>query len=270
MTRKKRTFRVFKWLSIAAALLTLTSVGVVLALRPVASSPQASVVSPQDVHNLINQERRTNGLNTLTYNTNLQASAQWRCNDMLTHKYYDHTSSNGQTPQQVMQKYINVPITSVYSGENIADGQYSSQSVVGAWLASPEHKANILNKNYTDEGVAVCNSFDITGGYLVVEDFAQFVPQQHQSPKAVASSTSKAATIDCTALGYSTAQANLARQQTLEQQHQQNLANIQAEWANYPSEAQLLINQEDTNYQNELNNMWASGAAYLTSKGCNP
>ncbi|BDG35019.1 CAP domain-containing protein [Saccharococcus caldoxylosilyticus] len=39
------------------------------------------------------------------------------------------------------------------AGENIAAGQRTPQEVVNAWMNSPGHRANILNKNFTHIGV---------------------------------------------------------------------------------------------------------------------
>jgi hypothetical protein len=40
------------------------------------------------------------------------------------------------------------------AGENVASGQQTSSEVMDAWMHSAGHKANILNKGYTDIGVA--------------------------------------------------------------------------------------------------------------------
>jgi len=44
---------------------------------------------------------------------------------------------------------------STWSGENIAAGQMSSDSVFRAWMNSPGHRANIYNRGYTHIGLGV-------------------------------------------------------------------------------------------------------------------
>jgi uncharacterized protein YkwD len=44
-------------------------------------------------------------------------------------------------------------VTYKAAGENIAKGQRTPQEVVTAWMNSPGHRANILNKRFTHIGV---------------------------------------------------------------------------------------------------------------------
>lgn len=51
-----------------------------------------------------------------------------------------------------------------FIGENLAKGYETAQSVTNAWVASPEHLANMLDKNFTKVGFGIdCN--------VVVEEF---------------------------------------------------------------------------------------------------
>lgn len=40
-----------------------------------------------------------------------------------------------------------------YAGENIAAGQKTASQVMNSWMNSSGHRANILNKNFTQIGV---------------------------------------------------------------------------------------------------------------------
>jgi len=42
-----------------------------------------------------------------------------------------------------------------YAGENLAIDFIDSSQVIEAWLNSPSHRANLLNQNYQEIGVAV-------------------------------------------------------------------------------------------------------------------
>ena len=54
-------------------------------------------------------------------------------------------------------------------GENIAFNYPDAPSVVNAWMNSPEHRANILNPNYTDIGVSF--AWNSLGQAYATEDF---------------------------------------------------------------------------------------------------
>lgn len=119
----------------------------------------ASVNSVNDaailkVIKLVNQKRVQAGLKPLSVNTNLQKVAQVKANDMAQNGYFDHTSPTYGTPFKMMKTY---GITYTYAGENIAKGQSSAAEVMSDWMNSPGHKANILNKNFTQIGVGLKN-----------------------------------------------------------------------------------------------------------------
>lgn len=230
---------------------------------------QASEIpQAQEIQTLTNSARSSAKLDPLSYSDALQNAASAKCTDMMNNKYYSHTSPSGVTPQQNIQKYISVPINSIWSGENIADGVYTSQSVFTAWMNSAGHKANILDTHYTSEGIAVCKSYDYTGGSLVVVDFAGTPSAPTNTEKQTTSTSDVLPVVDCTSLENQATQTSLAQSQTLEAQHQANLNQINSEWYGDPSELQYFTDQENTTY-NQLNqNIWNAGAIYLESKGC--
>lgn len=115
---------------------------------------------------LVNQERAKVGLPALTLNSNLSNVATIKAKDMAVNKYFDHNSPTYGTPFQMMQKF---GIKYSYAGENIAAGQTTAQQVMNSWMNSSGHKANILNKNYTQIGIGF-----YTGGlynYYWVQQF---------------------------------------------------------------------------------------------------
>ncbi|GER71707.1 hypothetical protein BpJC7_30100 [Weizmannia acidilactici] len=116
-------------------------------------APQASYTLnayEKQVVDLVNQERAKNGLPALQVDTALSKMARVKSNDMMTNKYFDHTSPTYGTPFEMMKQF---GITYKYAGENIAMGQQTPQDVMNAWMNSEGHRANILNKNYTHIGV---------------------------------------------------------------------------------------------------------------------
>lgn len=100
-----------------------------------------------------NIERNNNGsLAQLTDNAILDTVAELRIDDMFAKQYFAHISPTGASvstiaPQEGYQ-FITI-------GENIALGNFgSSRDLVEAWMASPGHRANILNTKYTQIGIA--------------------------------------------------------------------------------------------------------------------
>jgi uncharacterized protein YkwD len=103
---------------------------------------------------LTNQNRKENGnLIVLTENNKLDQSAEIKMKDLFAKQYFEHVSPTGVSvsnlADQVSYEYIVI-------GENLAMGDFvNNKDLVDAWMASPGHRANILNKRYTEIGVAV-------------------------------------------------------------------------------------------------------------------
>ena len=114
-----------------------------------ASQLQQSLQESQ-ILELVNLERSKNGIEPLTINPQLTQSAQLKTRDMLDRNYFEHISNGGQ-------KWSDFIIKSGYnyttSGENLAKNYTDSRSTVQAWMNSPTHRDNILNKNFRETGI---------------------------------------------------------------------------------------------------------------------
>ncbi|MFC4558313.1 CAP domain-containing protein [Virgibacillus kekensis] len=99
---------------------------------------------------LTNQQRRNAGLSELKISKKLSQVARKKSMDMNNKDYFSHNSPTYGSPFDMMQEF-NVSYQS--AGENIARGQQTPQQVVGGWMDSPGHRANILNENFTHIGV---------------------------------------------------------------------------------------------------------------------
>ncbi len=110
----------------------------------------SSVVSSVLI-DLTNQTRKEHGLLPLLYNKELTTAATLKGNDMVTRQYFAHFAPDGTSPwhwfEQVGYNYN-------FAGENLAINFRSSREVEKAWLASPKHRDNILDKRYEDIGIA--------------------------------------------------------------------------------------------------------------------
>jgi len=101
---------------------------------------------------LTNIKRQENGAGPLGLNDKLSIAAANKARNMFTQNYWAHNSPDGKTPWVFVK---DSGYTYVYAGENLARGFQNSDEVVKAWMASPDHRENMLSRNYSDVGFAV-------------------------------------------------------------------------------------------------------------------
>ena len=119
--------------------------------------PKSSDTIPteDEVIRLVNEERQKAGLSPVTKNWEVSRIGRIKSQDMIDNNYFAHNSPIYGTPFQMLKSF---GISYRYAGENIAKGQTSPKAVMNAWMNSSGHKANILNKNYTQIGVGLAKS----------------------------------------------------------------------------------------------------------------
>ena len=99
-----------------------------------------------------NTQRLGHNLPVLTMNSRLSQAAFLKAQDMLKNQYWAHVSPSGTTP---WHWFGAAGYNYRYAGENLAKNFSSADAVTVAWMASPEHRANILDTHYTQVGFAV-------------------------------------------------------------------------------------------------------------------
>jgi uncharacterized protein YkwD len=109
---------------------------------------------------LINRERVIHGEQPLRPNAHLQQSAQAHTESMAFGDYFEHDGPAGDTPlsRMIAAGYIYSSQIGYEIGENIGWGTVSlstPRAIVAAWMASPGHRANILDPNFRDTAVGV-------------------------------------------------------------------------------------------------------------------
>lgn len=105
-----------------------------------------------DVINFLNQEREENNLDILIEDQTLSQVAQMKAEDMIKNDYFAHTSPQGKSPWYWFEKG---GYDYKFAGENLAVNYSNAEEQHEAWMNSPTHRANILNPNYREVGVAV-------------------------------------------------------------------------------------------------------------------
>ena len=98
----------------------------------------------RDVLALVNQERAKNGIAALAWGTTCENAANIRAREIMTS--YAHTRPDGTSWSTTCP----IPATGGKSGENLNAGSaaVSPATTVASWMASPEHRRNILDPDF--------------------------------------------------------------------------------------------------------------------------
>jgi uncharacterized protein YkwD len=128
----------------------------------------------------INRIRARRGLNRLRFSPRLAAAALQHSREMGSRGYFSHNSADGGAFWRRIERYYG---SSGYRywvvGENLL---WSSPSVDAAgalkmWMRSPEHRANVLNREWREIGLAAVHVDSAPGTYhglgvtIVTADF---------------------------------------------------------------------------------------------------
>jgi uncharacterized protein YkwD len=110
---------------------------------------------------LVNRERAVWGERPLSANGRLEQAAQSHADSMSLGDYFAHVGPGGETPVDRMRAagYISNSHPGYEVGENIGWGtlsQATPSAIVVAWMASPGHRANILDARFRFSAVGVC------------------------------------------------------------------------------------------------------------------
>ena len=136
------------FISMIAVVLLVISASTIFYIK---NTNMTATVLPAVLVDLTNDARISNNTLALTRNPVLDNAARLKALDMAAQGYFAHTSPKGVTPWYWFDKagyYFS------YAGENLAINFTESNDVENAWLASPTHKANIMNGNFTEIGIA--------------------------------------------------------------------------------------------------------------------
>ena len=109
---------------------------------------------------LVNRERLLRGERALRVNRRLARAAQAHTESMAFHDYFEHVGPGDLTPLARLRDvgYISSSRVGFEVGENIAWGTMwlaTPRAIVAAWMASPPHRANILDPRFRETGVGV-------------------------------------------------------------------------------------------------------------------
>lgn len=117
---------------------------------------QAAAKAAFDV---VNAKRLEAGLNALTWDSGLEQASAVRA--VEASQFFSHTRPDGSDWWTVNSNLM--------YGENLAKGYSTAESAVSAWMASPTHKANILDTEFTTGAIAI--HVDSNGNWFWAQEF---------------------------------------------------------------------------------------------------
>jgi len=137
------------------------------------------------IHDLVNAERRRQGLPILKYDAALVRIARKHCRDMADRSYFDHYSPEGKDylyrykrdgyqcsvreGRVIHMGAENLALNHLYNSVTTINGMahydWNSEdkiaaSTVEGWMKSPGHRHNILTPYFQSEGIGVYISHD--------------------------------------------------------------------------------------------------------------
>jgi uncharacterized protein YkwD len=117
----------------------------------------------------MNRIRAQYGLNGLNADSHLSRAARAHSREMVQRNVFQHGAFGNRMAE--------FKVTGQLAGENLAWGtgaRGTARAIVAAWLASPEHRANLLRPSFTRVGVGdlVATFRGHSGAHVVTADFA--------------------------------------------------------------------------------------------------
>lgn len=124
---------------------------------PTAAGRSALGATESRIFDLINAQRRQQGLPALVYNPQLDQMAKIQAQNMARFQKMAHVLPDANLPTLTDRaRYAGYPFGRLE--ENVALGYPSAESVVDGWMASKGHRANILNRDVVETGIAIARS----------------------------------------------------------------------------------------------------------------
>jgi uncharacterized protein YkwD len=150
---------------------TLLTCAISLPLTGWAQGPavQRTQIIERDLFDYANHERSAQGLPALRWNSALAEAARKHAAVMaqkqsISHQFPGEASLPGRAGQSGAHF--------VWLSENVAEGP-SAQVIHAQWVKSPNHRANLLDRDMDSIGIAVAER---GGQWFAVEDFSKAKP----------------------------------------------------------------------------------------------
>jgi len=127
-----------------------------------------STINDEKIIELTNIERNERGLSSLNANQLLTKAAYNKANALMKSQTFQHTIDSKKFSAWIREAGYEYS----FIGENLAIDFVSSEGAIKAWLNSPTHRKNILNKKFSENGIAIVEGqFQGENTTLVVQIF---------------------------------------------------------------------------------------------------
>jgi uncharacterized protein YkwD len=150
-----------RFIVVAAGLLLAADCTIPMASGATSTAPASSTANAgateSRIFDLINAQRRHQGMRPLVYNAQLDRMAKIQAQNMARFQKMAHTLSGASLPTlSDRAKYVGY----VYGrlAENVALGYPSAETVVEGWMNSSGHRHNILDGDVIETGIAIARS----------------------------------------------------------------------------------------------------------------
>lgn len=114
-----------------------------------------SLSKAKEAFNLQNAERAKVGAQQLQWNDTVYEACKVRAKEIVTN--WSHTRPNGGRYTDLING-----VAWSSAGENLAKGTTSASNAVASWMASPGHRANMLDGTFTHAAVAYYGGYWVT------------------------------------------------------------------------------------------------------------
>jgi len=135
-------------------------------------TPDLAVAQSKEIITSTNELRAGLSLPELKENSRLDQAAFAKVKDMFLGQYFAHVSPEGKSVGDFL-KQANYDYS--VAGENLAMGFNTPEDVVNAWIDSPTHYANLVDKDFKEIGVAMADD-------IFKDQYTVFVAQYFGRP----------------------------------------------------------------------------------------
>jgi uncharacterized protein YkwD len=116
----------------------------------------------------LNETRAQHGLRAVTLSRTLDVAAASHSRSMLENGFFAHESLDGSSfDLRIKRFYRPTGYASWSAGENLifSTGGLDADTAVKAWLASPEHRRNMLDPSWREIGIASMHATSAAGPF---------------------------------------------------------------------------------------------------------
>jgi uncharacterized protein YkwD len=115
----------------------------------------------------VNALRASHGLRPLRLNAELSAAATQHSREMAADGYFAHDSLNGQSFWRRIESWYRPRHRFFSVGENLlwSSPDVTARRAIGMWMASPEHRANLLHAAWREVGFSAVHVASAPGAF---------------------------------------------------------------------------------------------------------